>query len=85
MPSWSIAAGCRSQRPRAIALPSGDVTVEGYVRPGDTPGLFSATDDPATRQFYTLDPAAIGAALGLPRVAPFILVAHGAGATGALS
>ena len=29
-------------------------------------GLFSATDDPATRQFYTLDPAAIGAALGLP-------------------
>jgi surfeit locus 1 family protein len=65
------------QRARAIALPNGDVTVEGYVRPGDTPGLFSARDNPATRQFYTLDPAAMGAALGLPRVAPFILVAMG--------
>jgi surfeit locus 1 family protein len=64
-------------RPRAIALPGGEVTVEGYVRPGDTAGLFSATDNPATRQFYTLDPAAIGAALGLQRVAPFILVAMG--------
>jgi surfeit locus 1 family protein len=64
-------------RPRAIALPSGEVTVEGYVRPGDTPGLFSATDSPATRQFYTLDPTAIGSALGLHHVAPFILVAMG--------
>ena len=64
-------------RPRAIAQPSGDVTLEGYVRPGDTPGLFSARDSPATRQFYTLDPAAIGTALGLHRVDPFILVAMG--------
>ena len=46
-------------------------------RSGDTPGLFSATDDPAARIFYTLDPAAIGAALGLPHVAPFILIALG--------
>jgi surfeit locus 1 family protein len=65
------------QRPHAIAQPNGEVTLEGYVRPGDTPGLFSARDNPATRQFYTLDPAAIGAALGLHRVAPFILVAMG--------
>jgi surfeit locus 1 family protein len=65
------------QRPQGIALPNGDVTVEGYVRPGDKPGLFSARDNPTTRQFYTLDPAAIGAALGLPRVAPFILVVMG--------
>lgn len=64
-------------RPRAIALPNGEVTVEGYVRPGDTAGLFSATDNHATRQFYTLDPGAIGAALGLPRVASFVLVAMG--------
>ncbi len=64
-------------RPRAIALPNGEVALEGYVRTGDTPGLFSARDNPATRQFYTLDPAAIGAALGLHRVAPFILVAMG--------
>ena len=64
-------------RPRAIALPVGEVTVEGYVRPGDKAGWFSATDNPATRQFYTLDPAAIGAALELPSAAPFILVAVG--------
>jgi surfeit locus 1 family protein len=64
-------------RPRAIAKPSGEVTLEGYVRPGDTAGLFSATDNLATRQFYTLDPVAIGAALGLHRVAPYVLVAMG--------
>jgi surfeit locus 1 family protein len=64
-------------RPRAIALPAGEVTVEGYVRPGDKARWFSATDNPATRQFYTLDPAAIEAALELPRAAPFILVAVG--------
>jgi surfeit locus 1 family protein len=64
-------------RPRAIAQPGGAATLEGYVRPGDSAGLFSATDSPATRQFYTLDPAAIGAALGVQRVAPFILVAMG--------
>ncbi len=51
--------------------------VEGYVRPPDTPGLFSARDDPAARRFYTLNPAAIGAALGLQRVARFTLVALG--------
>ena len=64
-------------RPRGIALSSGEVTLEGYVRPGDAPGLFSAGDSPATRQFYTLDPASIGAALGLQRIASFVLVAMG--------
>ena len=43
------------KRPRPIAQAEGDVTLEGYVRPSDTPGLFSATDNPATRRFYTLD------------------------------
>ena len=38
---------------------------------------FSAEDDPATRRFYTMDPLAMGAAIGLPRVAPFIVVALG--------
>lgn len=64
------------KRPRPTAL-TGDVTVEGYVHPSDTPGLFSATDSPATRQFYTLDTAVIAAALGLHHVAPFVLVAMG--------
>ena len=65
------------KRPRPLAQAEGDVTVEGYVRPSDTPGLFSATDNPAARQFYTLDASAIGSALGLHHVASFVLVAMG--------
>lgn len=60
-----------------VAAPGGMTTVQGYVRAADHPHLFSATDDPAAHLFYTLDPAAIGAALGLPRVAPFTLIAMG--------
>jgi surfeit locus 1 family protein len=65
------------KRSLPIARSEGDVTLQGYVRPSDVPGLFSATDNPAARQFYTLDAAAIGAALRLRQVAPFILVALG--------
>ncbi len=43
--------------------PTGEVTVSGYVRLGDTQHWFSAADDPSTRQFFTLDPRAIGAAI----------------------
>jgi surfeit locus 1 family protein len=63
-------------RRNPIGMPAGDVTVEGYVRPADRPGPFAAHDDVAMRRFYTLDPAAIGAAIGL-KVAPFTLVALG--------
>ena len=49
----------------------------GYVRPPEHPRWFGATDDPAARRFFALDPAAIGAALGLAEVAPFTLVALG--------
>ncbi len=76
-PCWWTSAGCPTNVPQPMALPTGEATVEGYVHPGDTPGLFSATDSPATREFYTLDPSAIGAALGLHNVAPFILIAMG--------
>lgn len=65
------------QRPTPLALPSGETTVEGYVRPPEHAGMFSATDDIAGRAFYTLDPQKIGAVLGLPAVAPFTLVAMG--------
>jgi len=64
------------ERTRAVTRPSGEITVEGWVHPGDRPNLFSATDDPAGRRFYTFDPPAIGAALGLP-VTPYALVALG--------
>jgi surfeit locus 1 family protein len=64
-------------RPAPVSADSGLVTLDGFVRPADKPGLFSARDDPVGRRFYTLDPAAIGAALGLGRVEPFTLVALG--------
>ncbi|MGA3400361.1 MAG: SURF1 family cytochrome oxidase biogenesis protein [Acetobacteraceae bacterium] len=65
------------KRTAPIAQPPGETTVTGYIHAAETPGLFSAKDDPAARIFYTLDPAAIGASLGLPHVAPFILIALG--------
>lgn len=60
-------------------VPGGDVTIVGYIRAPAEPGLFSPVDDLAARHFYTLDPAKIGASLGLSRVAPFTLVALGDG------
>ena len=60
-----------------IDQPDGLVTVIGFVHPPDQAGPFSAPDDVVSRQFYTLDPAAIGAALGLKSVVPFVVVAVG--------
>jgi len=51
--------------------------IEGYIRPPEQPVRFGAADDPAARRFYALDPAAIGASLGLRQVAPYTLVALG--------
>ncbi len=63
--------------PEGVTPPAPPSAVEGYIRAPETPGTFSAADNPAARRFYTLNPAAIGAALGLARVAPFTLVALG--------
>lgn len=52
-------------------------SVVGYARRADRPGWFTPDDDLAHLHFYTLDPARIGAAMGLKRVAPFVLVALG--------
>lgn len=70
------------ERSAPLSRPEGEVTVEGWVHPGDRPNWLSATDDPAGRRFYTFDPPAIGPALGLPQVAPYGLVALGAGGGG---
>ena len=64
-------------RAASVATPAGMVTIEGYIREPDHAGLFTVHDDPVARRFFTLDPAAIGAALGLERTAPFLLVALG--------
>ena len=55
----------------------GETSIDGYVHAAERQHWFSAADDPAGRHFYTLEPAAIGAALGLKQVAPFVLVALG--------
>lgn len=62
---------------RPIDQPETEVTIDGFVHPGDTASLFSATDDIAERRFYTLDAKVIAAALGLPRAEPFVIVALG--------
>ena len=70
------------ERSAPVARPEGMVTLEGWVHPGDRPNMFSARDDTAARRFFTFDPPAIGAALGLPEVAPYGLVALGPGGGG---
>jgi surfeit locus 1 family protein len=63
--------------------PTGPVTVTGYVRPRETQSWFSVADDAPARQFYTLDPQAIGSALDVLGLAPFTLVAMGPSSVGA--
>jgi len=66
-----------TSRSEPIVTSAGPVDVTGFIRLPDKPGLFSASDDRTMREFYTLNPAAIGAALGLAEVAPYTLVALG--------
>jgi len=87
-PTILVDRGWVPQTRRApIDQPEGTVTIVGYVHPPAKPGWFSATDNVATRHFFTLDPEAISAALGLSHVAPLVLIAlapqpvtHAAGA-----
>jgi surfeit locus 1 family protein len=67
-----------ADRRRALAQAEGQVTIVGYVRPADRRNWFTPADDPAARRFFVFDPPAIGAALGVPEAAPFVLVALGA-------
>ncbi len=53
---------------------SGTDVVEGFLRAPEGRNSFTPADLPAVREFYTRDPAAIAAALGLPP-APFYLEA----------
>lgn len=67
----------RGSTPRPVPVPVGRTEVSGYVRAPRKPGLFSARNDPAAGIFYTLDPEAIGAGLGLHEITPFTLVMLG--------
>lgn len=68
--------------PDGTAIPGGPARIIGYARPPDRAGWLAAADDPAAHRFFTLDPAAIGVALGMPRLAPFTLVALAPGLPG---
>jgi len=60
-----------------LPRPEGPQRITGYVRFGEPAGRFAAQDDVAGRRFYHYDPAAIGAALGVPGMAPYGLVLLG--------
>lgn len=62
---------------RPISQPQGMVEIEGFVRFPDFPSWFSASDDLPARRFYTLNARTIGTALGMPQVAPYVIVALG--------
>jgi surfeit locus 1 family protein len=55
----------------ALAPPQGPATVTGLLRAPEDRNMFTPQDDPGSGQWYTRDPAAIAAALGLPDAAPF--------------
>ena len=59
------------------AVAAASAHIEGYVRAPDAAGLFSARDNPAAHRFFTLDPAAIGPALGVADPAAYTLVQLG--------
>ncbi len=62
---------------RASLTVSGTRTIDGYVRTAEPPSLFTPAPTLPIRQFYALDPPAIGRAIGLPGLVPFTLVAVG--------
>ncbi|MFJ5368671.1 SURF1 family protein, partial [Bosea sp. CER48] len=58
-----------------IGPASGPDTITGFLRAPETRNSFTPQDLPAIREFYTRDPSAIAASLGLP-AAPFYLEAE---------
>jgi len=65
------------ERTAPVARPDGEQTVVGWARAPEARGSMAVRDDPAGRRFYTFDPLTIGAAIGVPDVLPFALVALG--------
>lgn len=55
---------------------AGPATVTGFLRAPEGRGSFTPSDLPTQREFYTRDPAAIAASLGLGPAAPFYLEAE---------
>ena len=73
----------RDAATRAEGQVAGVVSLTGLMRPPEPRNAFTPPDDPARGQWYTRDPAAIAAALGLSRVAPFSVDADASANAGA--
>ncbi|WP_082109238.1 SURF1 family cytochrome oxidase biogenesis protein [Azospirillum thiophilum] len=63
---------------RAAGQPQGDVTVTGLLRLTEPKGGFLRSNDPAAGRWYSRDVAAIAAANGLERAAPYFIDADSA-------
>ncbi len=74
----------RDPATRAPGQVEGEVVVSGVMRAPQERGWFLPADDPAKGEWFTRDPAAIAAAFGLTRVAPFMVEADGASNPGGL-
>ena len=61
----------KDPKTRAAGEPHGEVHVVGLLRAPESRNPFTPSDDPAHGQFFTRDPTAIAAHLGLPDPAPF--------------
>jgi surfeit locus 1 family protein len=66
VPTERVAPASRSEGQLA-----GPQTVVGLMRAPERRGWFIPEDDPKSNSWFTRDPAAIGRAMGLERVAPF--------------
>lgn len=64
------------ERFATIVPASGQAIVTGFLRAPEGRNSFTPADLPQKREFYTRDPAAIAASLGLPAAAPFYLEAE---------
>ncbi|MBP2299781.1 SURF1 family protein [Azospirillum picis] len=63
----------RDPASRAGGLPAGEVTVTGLLRMTEPRGGFLRSNDPAADRWYSRDVAAIAAARGLDRPAPYFI------------
>ena len=67
----------RDPSSRADGQPQGEVTVSGLLRMTEPKGGFLRSNDPAAGRWYSRDVAAIAAAKGVERVAPYFIDADG--------
>jgi surfeit locus 1 family protein len=60
-----------------VTLPE-TLSISGFAQAPERPNLFTPKDDVAHRQFFLLSPTRIGPEIGVPDLAPFVLIAMGA-------